>query len=82
MNVGSGEELSILDLARQVAEVVGYAGEISTDPTRPDGTPRKRADSTLLRSTGWQPRIALRDGLRQTYEAFLSECEHGMVRCA
>ena len=73
VNVGSGEEVSILELADLVAEVVGYTGEILTDPTRPDGIPRKLADTSLLHSTGWQPRISLRDGLRQTYEAFLRE---------
>jgi GDP-L-fucose synthase len=82
VNAGSGEEISILQLAQLVAEVVGYSGEIRTDPSRPDGTPRKLADSSLLRSTGWQPQITLRDGLRQTYEAFLSEREQGLVRSA
>ena len=80
VNVGSGDEVSILELARMVAEVVGFPGEIVTDPSRPDGTPRKLADFSLLRSTGWQPRISLREGLRQTYEAFLSERERGLVR--
>jgi GDP-L-fucose synthase len=80
MNVGSGEEVSILDLARMVAETVGYRGEIRTDPSRPDGTPRKAADLGMLRSTGWQPRIKLRDGLKQTYESFLRERERGTMR--
>jgi GDP-L-fucose synthase len=80
MNVGASEEVSILELAKLIAEVVGYSGEIRTDPTRPDGTPRKAADASLLRSTGWAPRISLRDGLRQTYESFLSESEQGVLR--
>ncbi len=80
MNVGSGEEVSVLELAQLVAEVVGFRGEIRTDPSRPDGTPRKAADSSLLRSTGWQPQIALRQGLKQTYEAFLKDREQGLLR--
>jgi GDP-L-fucose synthase len=80
MNVGSGEEVSVLELAHLVAEVVGFRGEIRTDPSRPDGTPRKAADFSLLRSTGWEPRISLADGLRQTYAAFLSERERGRLR--
>ena len=80
MNVGSGEEVSILELAHLVAETVGFGGEIRTDPSRPDGTPRKAANASLLRSTGWQPRIGLREGLKQTYEAFLHEREQGLLR--
>jgi GDP-L-fucose synthase len=80
MNVGSGEEVSVLELAQLVAEVVGFRGEVRTDPSRPDGTPRKAADISLLRSTSWEPRIALRDGLKQTYAAFLRESELGLLR--
>ena len=58
-----------------IAEVVGFTGEIETDTSRPDGTPRKLADSSLLRSTGWQPRISLREGLERTYLTFLEERE-------
>ena len=80
MNVGSGEEVSVLELAQLVAEVVGFRGKLGTDPSRPDGTPRKAADISLLRSTGWQPRVSLRDGLKQTYEAFLHDRERGLLR--
>jgi GDP-L-fucose synthase len=80
MNVGASEEVSILELAQMVAEVVGFTGQIDTDPSKPDGTPRKAADASLLRSTGWQPRITLGDGLRQTYEAFLRDRETGVLR--
>jgi len=80
VNAGSGEEVSILELAHLIAEVVRFKGEIRTDPSRPDGTPRKLADSTLLRSTGWRPSIALRYGLEQTYQAFLKENECGLIR--
>jgi GDP-L-fucose synthase len=80
VNVGGGEEVSILELARMVAEATGFRGEIHTDPDKPDGMPRKAADAALLRSTGWQPRITLRDGLRQTYQAYLREREAGLLR--
>ena len=75
-NVGSGEELSIRALADLVATVVGYEGPTEWDATRPDGTPRKLLDSTKLRATGWRPQISLRDGLRQTYEWYLSTQVH------
>jgi len=80
LNVGSGEEVSILDLARMVAEVVGYTGEFITDPTRPDGMPRKLADSARIRATGWRPRVPLREGIVRTYHAFLREVECGQLR--
>ena len=71
-NVGSGEELSIRDLAGLVAEVVGYQGPVEWDSTRPDGTPRKLLDSSKVRATGWVPRISLLAGLKQTYEWYLA----------
>jgi GDP-L-fucose synthase len=71
-NVGSGEELSIRDLAGRVAEVVGYDGPVEWDSTRPDGTPRKLLDSSRVRATGWAPRISLVNGLKQTYEWYLA----------
>jgi GDP-L-fucose synthase len=80
MNVGASEEVSILELAKMVAEVVGFTGAIRTDPSKPDGTPRKAADSALLRATGWQPRISLRDGLRQTFQVFLHDLQRGTLR--
>lgn len=73
INVGSGEELSIMDIARLTARVVGFDGEILTDPTRPDGTPRKLMDSGRLFALGWRPRITLEDGLRAAYADFLSQ---------
>lgn len=73
-NVGSGEELSVRDLAGLVAKVVGYTGAVEWDPTRPNGTPRKLLDSRKIRTTGWSPRITLATGLRQTYEWYLANC--------
>lgn len=74
VNVGSGVEHTIMDIARMVAQVVGFAGKICTDATKPDGTPRKLMDSGKLLGMGWKPRIALEQGLRDTYRAFLQSC--------
>ena len=71
VNVGSGEEISIADLAQLIADVVGYEGDIIKDASKPDGTPRKIADSSRLRDSGWAPTIRLRDGLAETYRWFL-----------
>ncbi len=73
VNVGTDEEVSIRELAERVREVVGFRGEIRFDPSRPDGTPRKKTDLTRLRSTGWQPTLSLAEGLRQTYDAYRRE---------
>ncbi len=70
VNVGSGEELSIADLAALVADVIGYRGVIRTDPEKPDGTPRKALDSSLIRSLGWAPRVPLREGLLAAWHDF------------
>jgi GDP-L-fucose synthase len=70
VNIGSGIELSIRDLALLVADVVGFAGRIAFDAAMPDGTPRKILDSSRMRALGWRPAIGLRDGLAATYEDF------------
>jgi len=67
-NVGFGEDISIRELARLIAGVVGYDGPVSWDASRPDGTPRKLLDSSRFRATGWSPNISLEDGVRMTYE--------------
>ena len=72
LNIGSGEEVTIAELARLVAEVVGYGGELAFDPARPDGMPRKLLDSSWLADLGWRARTSLRAGLERTYAAFLS----------
>ncbi|HTI80182.1 MAG TPA: GDP-L-fucose synthase [Acetobacteraceae bacterium] len=77
INVGAGVDIPILDLARLVAEVVGYKGEIALDRSKPDGTPRKLLDLSKLTSLGWAPQIRLRDGLEQTYRGLLSEFAAG-----
>jgi GDP-L-fucose synthase len=79
VNVGSGVEISIADLAALVAEVVGFTGRLVFDPTRPDGTPRKLMDNTRLAALGWAPRIALREGIAATYAWY---CERTSERAA
>jgi len=73
INIGTGEDITIADFARVVAGVVGYAGTISFDPSRPDGTPRKLLDVSRLASLGWRAKTSLEDGIRLTYQAYLSE---------
>lgn len=71
VNVGSGEEITILALAELVAEIVGFKGSITRDLAKPDGTPRKLMDGSRLQSLGWKPRIGLREGIEETYRWFL-----------
>jgi GDP-L-fucose synthase len=71
VNVGSGQEATIAEFAKLVAEVVGYRGELAFDPSRPDGVPRKLLDSSKLAGMGWRARTSLRVGLEQAYAAFL-----------
>ncbi len=66
VNVGSGQEISILELARLVARLAGFEGDIVTDPSKPDGTPRKLMDTSRLFAMGWRPRISLEEGIRRT----------------
>ena len=71
INVGSGTDISILELARKVAAITGFTGPITTDPDKPDGTPRKLMDVSRLAAMGWEATINLDDGLRSTYAWFL-----------
>ncbi|HWL35774.1 MAG TPA: GDP-L-fucose synthase [Frankiaceae bacterium] len=72
VNVGVGDDIAIRDLAALVADVVGYAGTIEWDTSRPDGTPRKLLDVSRITALGWKPEIPLRDGIAATYEWFLA----------
>lgn len=72
INIGSGEEISILNLTRLVMEVLDYNGPVESDPSKPDGTPRKLLDSSRLRAMGWKPTMGLRDGIAVAYRAFLA----------
>ncbi len=73
INVGSGEDLSILALAQLVSEVIGYKGEIRCDAEKPDGAPRKLLDISRIRGLGWTPQVGLRTGIERAYTDFLSQ---------
>lgn len=77
VNVGSGEDLSILELAELVCRVVGFEGRIVHDLTKPDGTPRKLMSAAKLRGMGWAPRIGFEEGLAGTYQWFLDNQARG-----
>lgn len=72
INVGTGKDISIRNLAGLIAETVGYQGSIELDPTKPDGTPRKLLDVSRLAALGWSAQTTLRDGLKKTYEWYLA----------
>jgi GDP-L-fucose synthase len=72
INIGSGEDVTIFELAQIVCEIVGFAGQIVRDESKPDGTPRKLMSADRLRAMGWSPKIGLRDGVAHTYRWFLS----------
>ena len=80
INVGSGTDQSILELANLVKSVVGFEGEIQNDLSKPDGTPIKRLDVTLLEQLGWLAKISLVDGVQSTYEDFLESEKNGTLR--
>jgi GDP-L-fucose synthase len=71
INLGGGSDLSIRELAEQVAEIVGFAGRLEFDASRPDGAPLKALDGQRLAALGWRPRTSFRDALSRTYQAFL-----------
>lgn len=71
INIGSGSEISIAELANLIAKVVGYNGQITQDTSKPDGTPRKLLDNSKLRNLGWEPKIPLDIGIAETYSWFL-----------
>ena len=68
VNIGIGEDISILNLAHLVKKIVGFEGEILTDPSKPDGTPRKLMDVSKLNSLGWKAKITLEEGIQKVYE--------------
>jgi GDP-L-fucose synthase len=72
LNIGTGEEVTTADLARLIADVVGYRGKLVFDATRPDGTPRKLLDVSKLNALGWQSRMSLPAGLERSYADFLA----------
>jgi nucleoside-diphosphate-sugar epimerase len=78
INVGAGEDISIAELARLIARVTGFNGQIKTDPARPDGAPRKLMDVSRLSAMGWRAQIGLEEGIAQTYQWFLEN--HAAIR--
>ena len=74
VNVGTGEDLAIRELAAMIGEVTGYRGEIQFDSSKPDGTPRKVLDVSKLSKLGWQAKIGLREGVEKTYAWYLQHC--------
>ena len=73
VNIGSGEEITIKELALLIKDIVGFTGELVFDASKPDGTPRKLSDVSRLHGLGWRHRIGLREGVRTTYEWYLQE---------
>ncbi|WP_269522262.1 GDP-L-fucose synthase family protein [Coraliomargarita parva] len=80
VNLGCGTDISIGDLARLVMTVTGYQGELTFDTSKPDGTPRKLTDISLIKSTGWEPKIPIEEGVAMAYQSFLKEQADGTLR--
>jgi GDP-L-fucose synthase len=68
LNIGTGEDISIKDLALMIKDIVGFEGELTFDSSKPDGTPRKLMDIARIKALGWTPSIGLREGIEQVYE--------------
>jgi len=81
INVGCGHDQTILEVGELVAEVVGFEGALRFDPRKPDGSPRKLLDTSLLSSLGWKPKTGLRDGLSISYRSFLETCDDNFAAC-
>jgi len=79
INIGSGQEISILELAQSISEVVGFKGIIKFDKTKPNGTPRKLLDTNFLNNLGWKAQIDVLDGLASTYDWFLNNNAKGSI---
>ena len=73
INIGTGKDLKIRDLAQMIKDIVGFQGDITWDIDKPDGTPRKLLDVSKIKSVGWQPKIGLEEGIKKTYEWYLSQ---------
>jgi len=80
LNIGSGDELSIRELAEMIKEIVGFSGDLIWDPTKPDGTPRKVLDSTRAKMAGWKSNISLRDGISSTISWYAETLQNGQIR--
>jgi len=80
VNVGVGDDVTIMELAQQVAKTTGFKGEILTDPSKPDGTPRKLLDISKIQATGWSPQVTFEAGLAAAYQDFKSSLTSGEAR--
>lgn len=80
INVGCGEDMTILEVAQAVAHTVGYNGTICTDPSKPDGAPRKLMDSSQINALGWQAQVRLEVGLKAAYEDFLTNYDESIEK--
>ena len=80
VNVGVGDDITIHELASLVAKTTGFTGGILTDPSKPDGTPRKLLDISKIKATGWAPEVTFEDGLAAAYQDFLSTLATGAAR--
>ncbi len=79
VNVGTGTDISIGDLSKLIAEIVGFKGRIVQNPEKPDGTPVKRVDTSVIQSLGWSAKTGLRNGIEQTYKDFQKEVASGQL---
>jgi GDP-L-fucose synthase len=80
INIGTGSDISIRELAKLIAAATGFVGEIETDASKPDGTPQKLLDVSLLTSMGWRSKTSLEDGIKETYAWYLAEMARGSLR--
>ncbi len=80
VNIGYGSDVTIKEVAEIIRDVTGFQGELKWDTSRPDGTPRKLMSSDIIRDTGWEPKIGLREGIEQTYQSFKDELAAGTLR--
>ena len=80
VNIGTGKECTIFDLAQRISRVVGFDGEILTDDSKPDGTPRKLLDCSKLFNMGWKPKYSLDEGFKLKYNDFLSKIGSNQLR--
>jgi GDP-L-fucose synthase len=76
INIGTGKDITIRDLATRISNIVGFTGRVVWDGTKPDGTPKKLLDISRIRQLGWQPKTSLEEGIRRTYDWYLSSVQY------
>ena len=80
LNVGTGKDLKIKDLAEMIAKATGFKGEIKWDLSKPDGTPKKQLDIANIKKIGWEPKINLKEGIEMTLKLFIEGYKNGEIR--